>query len=264
MAYDLKMNGTAYLLKLAAFVLLLFLWMVYQLRQNPEQFMWNPYDSIYVPKHVSGYVSTFLIGLIFLGVLIGTSFSNMGNKVKRTLYLQLPASTMEKYLQPILVRILLGTGLYFLLYWVVAQLAFLTYEHIPFGYTMTSVNGWVFKPEVFNYSMIFNDEDPLGYIVLFFVALGTYLYASPLFFRNYQLLKSILVFFIGGFLVASLLVILSHLFYPGEVNGFDVEFRGVMVIGKITNVDLFLVPLVYISWLYFLVIGYFRLKESTL
>lgn len=264
MVYDLKLNGTAYLLKLAAFILLLYLWLVYQMRQRPDEFMLFKVDGQFV-NQAQGYVYTFLVGLIFLGMFLGTSFSAMGNKVKRTLYLQLPASTMEKYLQSIFIRIVVGTGLFFLVFWMDAQLARLTFEQIPIGnLTGYIVYGQNCKPQVFDYSMIFNKETPWAIIVPVFVAMGTFLFACPLFFRKYQLLKSILVFFIVIFLVICLLVILSHIFYPAEVNGFDVEFKGLSVFGKVTNADLFLVPLAYLSWLYFLVIGYFRLKESKL
>lgn len=265
-AYDLKLNGTVYLLKLATFTLLLYVWLISQMRQSPGQFMWTPeHWDVFNYTSPTGYVSSFMLALIFLAVFIGTSFTQLGSKVKRSSYLLLPASTTEKYLQPILIRIVLGTGLFFLLFWMDAQLARLTYDIIPIGKLTIYSKGVLWKPDVFDFSMIFEKgATPWALIVPIFVAIGTFLFACPLFFRKFQLLKTILSFFIGSFLVFCLLVILSHIFYPNEVNGFDVEFKALSVFGKVTNADLFLVPLAYLSWLYFLVVGYFRLKESKL
>jgi len=267
MAYDLRLNGTAYLLKLAAFTLLMYIWILFQMRESTGQFMWHTYEGQLITSEVQGYISSFFVALILLGFFIGTSFSAMGNKVNRTIYLLLPASTIEKYLQPILIRIVLGTGLFFLLFWVDAQLARLTFEQFPVkGPDIQTINGiMVWKPDVFDYSMIFiNGDAPWAAIIFTFISFGTFLFACPLFFRKLQLLKSILVFFAGIFLTVCLFVLFSHIFYPGQVHGFNVQLQDVLISKKCNNIELAAFALAYFSWLFFLVIGFFRLKESKL
>jgi len=264
-AYDLKLNGTSYLLKLAAFTLLLYIWILTQMRQSPGQFMWYAYGYQGLVSNVQGYLSAFLIGLIPLGVFIGTSFSNLGNKVSRTLYIQLPASTTEKYLYSFLLRIVLGTGLFFVVFWMDAQLARLTFEHVNIGnLTMYYHNGIIIKPEVFDYSMVL-DGGSGGWSAIFAViSLGAFLFACPLFFRKQQLLKSIFVFFAAIFLVVCLFVLCSHLFYPDQVRGFNMYINDVSMTQKINYIEWAFYALIYLSWPFFLAIGFFRLKESTL
>lgn len=269
----------ANLLKLMAFLLIIYLFIVVQMRQSPYQFIAEPGELITV-THVyqnneiktqaftndQGYTAPFTLGLLILAIYIATSFAVMRAKINRSLFLLLPASTLEKYLYTFLVRVVAGFGLYLLVYWMGAQLARLTYEYIPIGYLDQYVkNGMLIQPEVFSFKMLIprGGEDKLILPFAIF-SLATFLFACPLFFRKLQLLKTIFTFFVGIFLVFTLGVVLSHVYYPGESHGFASKITMVPVTNTFNNIALAQLVWACVSWPFFLLIGYFRLKESTL
>lgn len=278
-AYDMRINGMANLLKLTAFMLVTYLFIVMQMRQSPYQYLSEPGELITVTQlyqnneiktqiftNDQGYTAPFMLGLLILAIYIATSFAVMKAKINRSLFLQLPASTLEKYLYTFLIRVVAGFGLFLLVYWMDAHLARLTYEFIPIGnLTQYLKNGILIKPEVFNYGMLFQVGIEERLILPFaFLSMATFLFACPLFFRRLQLLKTIFTFFAGIFLVISLCVILTHVIYPGEVYGFNMTMKEVWITKHLNSETLAVLLWGCFSWPFFLLIGYFRLKESTL
>jgi hypothetical protein len=269
-AHDLRLNATKYLLMLAAFTLLLYLFMDIQMRQSPGQFM-MPRASLSMDGlnhywvNTQGYQISFVVGLIGLGLLIGTSFTGLGSKVKRMSSLQLPASTFEKFLHPFLLRFVGGAILYFILYWIIAQLVRVGYVHMPFGYFRYDVvNGVKLSPDPFHYSMIFSgqgDDTPWLAIVMAFVSIAAYLFAAPLYFRKQALVKSILTFFVAFFLVVCAFVVFSYLFFPDLTSNFNVHLNEVQLTKNWSSIELAAYALTCGSWLFFLLIGFFKLKE---
>jgi hypothetical protein len=268
-AHDLRLNTTKYLLMLAVFTLLLYFLILFVMGQSPGQFMLPrkvlSQGVLYFGVNSQGYQSTFIMGLIGLGLLIGTSFTGWGNKVSRMSYLQLPASTFEKYLHPFLLRFVGGTVFYFIIYWICALLArqsfFSTYNGIHISYYE---NGIKLIPDAFNYSMIFSgqgDDAPWVAIIMLFVSIAAYLFAAPLFFRKQALVKSILAFFIGCFLVVLSFVFFSHVFYPETTRFFEVQMHDVSISKNWSSIELAVYALTCGSWLFFLLIGFFKLKE---
>ncbi len=277
-AYDMRINGMANLLKLAAFILVIYFFILLQMQGTPYNFLSGPGEIVSVTRidqnsnyttqvftNNQGYTSPFTYGLIFLAVYIVTSFAVMREKVNRTIFLLLPASTLEKYLYTFLIRVVAGFGLYLLVFWMDAQLARLTYEYLPFGSTAQFFkNGMLIKPDVFNYTMLIlrGEEDRLILPFAIF-SLATFLFACPLFFRKLQLLKTIFTFFVGLFLVFTMCIVLSHVFYAGEIHGFTSKITMVPVTNTFNNIALSQFLWACVSWPFFLLIGYFRLKEST-
>jgi hypothetical protein len=287
MAYDLKLNAQKYILAIAAFVILLYCWILFQMHQSPNQFMWHQEtfmrNNQYYYTNTQGYVSSFFLALMAYGLFIGMSFTRWGNKIRRISYLQLPASTFEKYLHPFLVRIVAGASLFFLLFMLVAQLAGFTYnkqmsafkESTQYHEMMALQNSgnvstytiqkMEYKPDAFSYGMLDDNQSkvptPIVPIVFAFVSIGLFLFVVPMFFRKQALIKTILLFFIGVFLVACTFVLFSHLIYPDQTMGFNVHLDTVQLTKKYNSFDLAIYALVYSSWLFFLFIGYFKLKE---
>lgn len=287
MAYDFKLNALKYILALTAFVILLYCWILFQMHQSPNQFMWHQQRIIpgseYYYTNTQGYVSSFFLALMAYGLFIGMSFTRWGNKIRRISYLQLPASTFEKYLHPFLVRIVGGAALFFLLFMLVAQLAGFTYNKQMSAFkestqyhemmvlqnngngTSYTIQKMEYKPDVFSYGMLDDNQSsvptPIAPIVFAFVSLGLFLFVVPMFFRKQALIKTILLFFIGVFLVVCTCVLFSHLFYPDQTMGFNVHLDTVQLTKKYNSFDLAMCALVYSSWLFFLFIGYFKLKE---
>lgn len=278
-AYDMRINGMANLLKLVAFILITYFFILMQMRQTPYNYTPEPGALITVSQvyqnteiitqiftNDQGYTSAFTLGLLILAFYIATSFAVMKAKINRNMFLQLPASTLEKYLYTFLIRVVAGFGLFLLVFWMDAQLARLTYEYIPMGnLTQYFKHGILIKPEPFNYDMIISGgrEDKL-ILPFAIIAIATFLFACPLFFRRLQLLKTIFTFFAGLFLVICLCVVLTHLFYPLEIKGYNMSMKTIWITKTFNNQALAIFLLSCLSSPFFLLIGYFRLKESTL
>ena len=69
------------------------------------------------------YIPIFLASLLALGVLVGSSFPDLGSKVRTANYLLIPSSTFEKLCSQIFIRFICGGGIFLVLFWIDAQLA---------------------------------------------------------------------------------------------------------------------------------------------
>jgi len=255
MRQDLLLNRNKYLLEILILALAIYTMLVYLM------IVTSPYYSPSTPYQgfVGTYLQLFVLFMIGLGIFVGISFSDLSNKVKRTSYLLVPASNFEKFLYPFLLRGVIGTVLYFLIFWVVAQLARYTAQSFP------AIHATGLKILPFEFSIIFqgNDFKNCIFMVLAFLSLGTYLYSIPLFFRKMALLKTIVSIFVVAFIYTVLMVLLTHLFYP-NILGFEVHCDNYMVTKQNSNWDLLVYYFASISWIFLLLIGYFKLKEQKL
>lgn len=255
MRHDMLLNRNKYLLMMLILALAMYTMLVYYMNQNFANYSASiPYQGF-----AGTYQQVFVLFMIGLGIFVGTSFSDLSNKVKRTSYLLVPASNFEKFLYPFLLRGVIGTVLYFLIFWVVAQLARYTAQSIP------TIHATGLKILPFEFSMIFqgNEFKDCLFIVLAFLSLGTYLYSIPLFFRKMALTKTIVSLFAVAFVYTVVLVLLTHLFYP-NILGFEVHCDDYMVTKHNSNWDFLVYYFASISWIFLLLIGYFKLKELKL
>ncbi len=262
--HDLLLNGNSYLLKWAAWALFMLVFLLIQMYGNTSSFMTNWYNGVAFAPH--GYQEQFLFFMLVLGLMIGTSFTGLGNKVKRTSFLQLPASTLEKYLLPFLLRIVVCTVLFFIIFWVDARLARELYIWMP-KTQQVMINGVSLMPDVFNYSLLYirglkNPEAWLP-LVFMFVDMAFFLFAVPLMFRKQGVVKTVLTFFSILFVVFMLFVLFSHLFYP-ETQGFNVLLREYPAYKNYSNMELFISIVSILTWPFLFVLGYYKLKEMKL
>jgi len=251
--HDLMINQNKYLLKMLVLFLGLYAIMVLLMFDGPQQF-------IHRQTAPQGYIMIFVFSLIALGVFIGGSFSDLGSKVKRTSFILLPASTFEKMLHPFLLRVVLGIVCYLLFFWVDAQLARLTMANAP----SILIQGLVIEP--FHYSQIIDGmgRDDFAMIVFLLFSFGMYLFTMPLFFKKQALLKAIFVFFIALFTYICFFSLMSHLFHPGNNDGLGFTIPDFKVYKELTSFDLLFDSIAGLSWMFFLVFGYFKLKELKL
>lgn len=255
MRQDWLLNRNKYLLKILVLALAIYTMLVYFMNVHSTNYSASsPYQGF-----AGTYQQVFVLFMIGLGAFIGTSFSDLSNKVKRSSYLLVPASNFEKFLYPFLLRGVIGTVLYFLLFWVVSQFARYTAQSIP------TIHATGFKILPFEFSMIFqgNEFKDCLFIVLAFLSLGTYLYSIPLFFRKMALLKTVVSIFVVAFIYTVLMVWLTHLFYL-NIFGFEVHCDDYMVTKQNSNWDFLIYYFASISWIFLLLIGYFKLKELKL
>ncbi len=253
--HDLILNSKTYLLKITAFTLLAYFILLYFMFQNASSFQSSQY-------HGTSYQGYFLLFLVGLGVFIGTSFTEIGNKVKRTAYLQLPASTFEKFFHPFFLRIIVGSALFFLIFWVDARLARAMYLSAT-QFQQVFINGMLVKPDAFQFSFLFTQRDIQFWlpVTMTIVNIVLFLFGVPLFFKKQALVKTILTFFVLLFLVFISFVVFSRLFYP-EARAFEVKLNDYFVWGTYKNVEVFFLTVMALACPSLLLASFYRLKET--
>lgn len=231
---------------------------------------WNRFGS-------NKYMNIFLASIVGLGALVGSSFPDLGSKVKTSNYLLIPASTFEKFFSQFFIRVICGAAIFLVLFWVDAQLA----RDISVMQMVDVKNNLHYANaerviEKFNYGMIFlyKQNYPTGMLVyhksietwgisLFIVSIGLYLFSVRLFFKKLGLVKSIISFVALFFILFLFMVIFSHIFYPNTI-GFDVSLPTYTFQNDINNVEFWLFLIGFVSPLFLLPLGYFKLKEKQL
>lgn len=219
-----------------------------------------PKSNYYGVFNDNKYAITFITCLIGLAVFLGLSFPGLETKAGAASYLLMPASTFEKFISQFFIRIVIGTAMFFVIFWIDAQLARLTalsaLKHI----------GGSADIKVFEYTDVFtfirNEPTFLsGAIISLFVSMGIFIFSVRLFFNKLAIVK-IAIAMAAMFGVITLLVVLfSHIFYPGDY-GFDVKLPHYYRYLNFSNFDIWAFSMFYFPWLFFLPLGYFKLKEK--
>ena len=62
--------------------------------------------------------------------------------------------------------------------------------------------------------------------------------------------------------VLLLFVMFSHIFYPNQTHGFDIALKTYRIAKNLNNAQLFVYLIGGLSWLFFLPLAYFKLKEK--
>jgi hypothetical protein len=205
------------------------------------------------------YLPLIFIYLMALGVVIGNAFPFLTNTVKTSNYLLAPGSTFEKYLVQFTIRIALFIPLALIIFWVGIHLA---------KASLTPNLSTYFDPSKitdFSFSDLFEQvpkfRDKLM-IVLSIFSVTSVLFAGSVYFNRFALVKTLIV---AGMTIGAVVlsfVLFSHIFYPAENHGFSVELKPYKITDDLYNTQLAVYLLGGLSWIFFLVLGYFKLKEK--
>jgi hypothetical protein len=242
---DLLLNYKRYLFTFFGAVIVVYLYMIFQMRHKPF-FDRNSYSDI------------FLFCTFAVGAFVGSAFPELSNKKGTCNYLLLPASVFEKFLVQFIIRFVICISLSLLFFWIDAQLARLTamrFENIQDNKIVI---------ERFQFTDIIGTPNSLYdqiMLVLVYFSMGTFLFSARLFFRKFALVKSVILGVALFYLCMVIMVILSHIFYP-ETRGFNVEIKDYHVFENLTNNQLWGAVISSLSWVFFLFIGYYKLKEK--
>jgi len=230
-------------------------------------------DTIY-KFDSSRYNTLFTMCLLGLAVFVGSSFSELSSKIKTSNYLLIPASTFEKFLCQFVIRIIVGTALFLIIFWVDTHLARIAVlSHIK------DVNNHLAGPEKydfikkFHYSMLLIKSnypivtywrlfDGIGMILTFF-SLGMFLFSVKIFFRKLGLIKTCISLVAILYLMVVITVCFSHLFFP-ETKGFSTGNIDYKLSNGYSNNEIFYYSIAYFASLFLLPLGYFKLKEKQL
>jgi len=255
--FDLSFNSKKYLTFLGVLIIVLFILDIILLDSTNKFRVLENNNRQYFYRKSSYQTSLFITFIISMILVIGSSFPAFRKKESTSNYLLLPASTFEKFLFQFFIRILIFSPLFILIFWVDFKLASLIYNLLDFkkDILIPEFSVW----DLFSYKMKLSDKIVMLLSVLSF---ASYLLVNAVHFKKNAVLKTIVVFGIFAFTVFLLNVILSHLFLPNEVNGFDVKiFHRYLENGLRT--DQFCVYIIGIfSSLFLLPLTYFKLKEK--
>ena len=219
------------------------------------------YFSMITTKHVgiNQYTGFIVFYLMVVGVVIGTAFPALTNKIKTGNYLLAPGSTLEKFLVQFVLRIVIFVPVALLIFWISAHLAKASLIPDPkIGFDpAVSISDFRFS-ELMDGIAFFDKMT----IVFSIFSTACLFFAGSVYFNRFALVKTlILTAIITGAVVFSF-VVFSHIFYPESVHGFDIHLTNYKVTNDLYNTQLAGYLTAWLCWLFFLPLAYFKLKEK--
>lgn len=220
------------------------------------------YFLMYTTRHFTNnqYTGLFMFYLMGIGAITGTSFPALKDQIKRSNYLLTPGSILEKFMVQFFIRMVIFIPLALIIFYAATHLAKASLIPDP-------ATGFdpVTQIQDFHFWKLFNEHinnlDRL-FIILSLFSISSILFAGSAFFNRFALAKTLLVF---GILVGAVIlsfVALSHIFFPDVTHGFHIEIPLYKVWGDMFNIQLYLYLIGGLSWLFFLPLTYFKLKEK--
>lgn len=244
---DLLINQKAYLFAFAGLSLAVYGFTYFIMRAD------NSFDKI------QDYTPLIMMYMMAIGIVIGTAFPALNNQIKTSNYLLSPGSTFEKFMVQFVIRIIIFIPLALIIFWIGTHLAKVSQIPDPeHGFDPSRI-------PYFHFSDLFNAIPTLRDRIVILVSIfsvASVLFAGSVYFNRFALVKTLIISGICIFAVVVSFVILSHLFYPAETHGFRIQLKTYKVTETLYNVQLAAYLLGCLSWIFFLVLGYFKLKEK--
>ncbi len=265
---DILLNYKKYLLTIAGAFILGFMVMYTNM---PHLVVQNEYRWIF---DAQDYLQTFTMCLVGLMVFVGSGFPGFSSKTNTFNYLQIPASTFEKYLCQFTIYVFAGSILFFIIFWMDAHLArTIALNNLKYS------NDELVGAEKFKYikefsykSMFFIvRENPVvvyrkwtEIINLFVMAfsVGMYFFNVKLIFKKLGVIKAALSLVALIFLIMIFFTVLSKLYFP-ETEFFEIaKALDYKRTNGISTIDLWMTILAYCVPFLIIPFGYFKLKEK--
>lgn len=256
---DLLINRTKYLLGILGLGLISYLLFYWYLNLN------KVHIKSYAESINSRYMTCFMFYIMGASAVVGTAFPDLTDRIKTANYLLSPGSTYEKFLVQFILRIGLFIPIALGTFWVSIRLA--KASLLP---EMINGNNF-FDPSLVPYFefrlLVTRGIDKLWSIteilimIFGFFSYGCYLFSGTTYFKRYALIKAVVVSGIVFGICALFMILLSHIFYAQETHGFDIRYKDFLVLGNLHSGEFFVLSLSLFSWVFFLPITYFKLKE---
>lgn len=245
---DLMINQKAYLFTLVGLLIAVYAVTLLGMQKNNPTYIVN---GLYLPN--------FIFYVLGIGAIIGTAFPALKNQIKTSNYLLLPGSTLEKFMVQFVVRIVLFIPLALVIFWISVHLAKASLIPDPeSGFDPSRIPDFHFS-DLFKHVPTFRDK--LVIVVSIFSA-ASVLFAGSAYFARFALVKTLIF---SGIIFGTALfsfVLFSHIFYPTETHGFQIQLKTYKINENLYNTQLAAYLLGGLSWIFFLVFGYFKLKEK--
>lgn len=246
---DLLINQKTYLFTLVGLLIAVYALSYIGMRKSDPSYIQN---ALYLPN--------FMFYLLGIGGLIGTAFPALKNQIKTSNYLLSPGSTFEKFMVQFMIRIVLFVPIAFGLFWIGTHLAKASLIPDPkSGFDPSRIPYFHFRDLYFNVHSTIIDKLA---IVLSIFSAASVLFAGSVYFTRFALVKTLILSGIIIGMVVLAFVLFSHIFYPAETHGLHVELKTYKITENLYNVQLAAYLLGGLSWIFFLVFGYFKLKEK--
>lgn len=245
---DLLINYKTYFLALAGLAIASYAFVFLFMRS---------FRNMHIADSASYYIAPMMVFMLVIWVVIGTSFPMFRNQIKESNYLLSPGSTFEKFMVQLFIRVVLFIPIAMFLFWAGVQLAKASLISDPIiGFDPFFIRD-------FSFSLFFDyliTRDILA-IVFSIFSVTTLFFAGAVCFKQFALIKTLIS--LGIFIGANYLifVVLSHIFYPQETSGFNIALKSYNVDAVWTNLQYYFAFVGGLSWLFFLPLAYFRLKE---
>lgn len=261
---DLLINKTKYLLTVLGLGLVTYLLSYWFLSGNKATLAAYPEQINYI------YLTCFTFYMMAVGIFVGTAFPDLTDKIKTGNYLLSPGSIFEKFLVQFLLRMWFFIPIALGLFWIVIRLA--KASLIPDSEVLYGDQSQSFDPLLIPYfefrlmvttggiNKLWGTSEILILIFGFF-SYGAYLFAGSTYFKRFALIKTVVVSGILLVVSTSFSVMLSHIFYPMQTHGYAIQLKDFAVTEYINSTEFFILSLSLLSWIFFLGIAYFKLKE---
>jgi hypothetical protein len=200
--------------------------------------------------------------MMYVGVIIGLAFPDLSDKIKTSNYLLNPGSILEKIMLQFLIRIVLFVPVALGIFWIAIRLAKASLipsesgldpaliPYFDYVFLITKSNGKIW------------DTWQILFVIFGLFSYGAYLFAGATYFKRYALVKTVIASVVIMFLSMSFSVVLSHIFYSKETQGFSIKLKDYAVTEHLDSTMIFLLALSLLSWMFFLSMAYFKLKEK--
>lgn len=252
---DLLINKTKYLITILGLGLVTYLlsyWFLNVSKYNMIEFKYVIYQN---------YMISFAFYMILVGVIIGMAFPDLADKIKSSNYLLNPASTLEKLMLQFLIRFGFFIPIALIIFWIAIRLAKASLTSGESGLDPSVIPYFEFRFVITRWPNQIWDTWQVLFGIFGLFSYGAYLFAGATYFKSYALVKTIIVSIVILFTSIVFSMLLSNVFYPNETHGFDIQLKEYAVTEYLSSLELFFLSLSLLSWIFFLGIAYFKLKE---
>ncbi len=257
---DLLINKTQYVLGVVGLGVITYLLSYWFFNATKQDLM--KYDG-YINNQ---YLICFLIFMLGVGLVIGTAFPDLKDKIKTANYLLTPGATLEKYLVQFVVRIGLFIPFALGIFWVAIRLAkaslapeFLEYANVYFD--PARLSNFEFRLLVTIGVDGFRETWEILFLIFGLFSYLAYLFAGASFFKRFALIKTVVfagILFCTGILFSMCLSYILN----DQVKFFTIELVEFQISENLHSSVVFLLVLSMLSWIFFLRFAYFKLKEK--
>lgn len=208
----------------------------------------------------NNYIALMMFFLMSVGAIIGNSFPAFTDQIKSGNYLLAPGSIFEKFIVQFAIRIILFIPLALLIFWIDTHLAKATLIPVPSLGFNPSVNIVDYQfSDLFKPIPHLRDKIVVGISIFSTLCI---LFAGSIYFRRFALIKTLVFIGVSVFTVILTLVLFSHLFFPEITHGWDINLKPYYISEDLYNIQLFAYVVGSLTWLFFLALAYFKLKEK--